>query len=192
MQILAGNLKGRKIETPDQIRPVSQRVKKSCFDILSTEVKGLLVLDLFAGSGSLGIEALSRGAKKTFFIDHNRKNIKLLEKNLVKLGLRPKASFYCQDSFSAIRHFYLRKVFFNLIFLDPPYNQGLLTKSLQQLVSYDILARSGYLAGFCYRKEDYLKHYQGFSLVLERRYGQTIFLLYRKESNAESSLSGDF
>lgn len=180
MQVLGGLLRGRKIEAPARIRPISQRVKKSCFDIMSGQIKARSVLDLYAGSGSLGIEALSRGAKRAVFVDIDRSNLKLLEKNLINLGIMTAAKTYCQDSCLAIKSFYQKKISFSLIFLDPPYNKNLLTKSLQLLESYDILARFGYLVGFCYKKEAYSKKYKRFSLVLQRNYGQSMLLVYKK------------
>lgn len=180
MKVLGGNLRGRKIKAPPGIRPVSQRVKKSCFDIVAGQIEEKLILDLYAGSGSLGIEALSRGAKKVIFIDKNRKNLKLLEENTNILKVTKSCRFYCRDSLLAVKELYLKKILFNLIFLDPPYNKGLLTKSLQLLESYDILARSGCLIGFCHKKEKYNSQYGKISLILERFYGQTSLLIYQK------------
>src|SRR3989338_4481511 len=138
MRILSGELKGRKIFTPEGIRPVSERVRKSCFDILGSEVQGKKVLDLFSGSGSLGFEALSRGAGSCVFIDSNQKVLLAVRKNISALCLEAKAQSYLKDSFRAVKDFFTAKASFDLIFLDPPYHRGMLTKSLQQLSEYDI------------------------------------------------------
>jgi len=91
MKILGGKLRGRNIIVPSGIRPVSLRVKKSCFDILRGEIRGKRILDLFGGSGSLGIEALSQGAKEAIFLDSDRRCVAAIRKNLVSLDFRPPA-----------------------------------------------------------------------------------------------------
>lgn len=180
MQVLGGKLKGRKIKIPAQIRPVSQRVKKSCFDIIFDLVEAKTVLDLYAGSGSLGIEALSRGAKRAVFVDRDKASIKSIKNNINNLKLNKSAEIYCKDTSLAIKYLWRKKVFFDLIFLDPPYYKGLLIKSLQLLESYDILARSSYLIGFCYENDQYAQEYKSFSLNLKRNYGQSSLLIYKK------------
>lgn len=191
MQILKGALRGQKIKVPPGVRPVSQRVKKSCFSIMSGQIKAKRVLDCFAGSGSLGIEALSCGAAEVFFIDKNRNSIRMIKKNL--LGLKVESCFrlFYRDIFLAGNIFRQQKGFFDLIFIDPPYSKGLLTKSLQLLESYDILSPFGYAVGFCYKKEAYQRRYGKLFLLLERSYGQSTLLIYRNESNEKGSLSGD-
>ncbi|MFO8053428.1 MAG: 16S rRNA (guanine(966)-N(2))-methyltransferase RsmD [Candidatus Omnitrophota bacterium] len=180
MQILGGELKGRKIQVPARIRPVSQRVKKSCFDIISDLLESKTVLDLYAGSGSLGIEALSRGASRAVFVDKSKTSIKSINNNINSLNLKRNAEIYCKKSSLAIQYLCRKKTFFDLIFLDPPYYKGLLIKSLQLLESYDILARSGYLIGFCYENDQYAKKYKNFSLIIKKSYGQSDLLIYKK------------
>ncbi|MCF7870520.1 MAG: 16S rRNA (guanine(966)-N(2))-methyltransferase RsmD [Candidatus Omnitrophica bacterium] len=181
MQVLAGKLKGRKIEAPLGIRPVSQRLKKSCFDIITELVEAKTVLDLYAGSGALGIEALSQGAAQAVFVDKSKRSLKAVSNNLTGLKLKGQAKVYCKKSPLAVKYFYRKGSFFDIIFLDPPYSQGLLTKSLQLLESYDILARPGYLIGFCSKKDNYNKEYSKFFLILDRGYGQSRLLIYRKK-----------
>jgi 16S rRNA (guanine(966)-N(2))-methyltransferase RsmD len=181
MQVLGGELKGRKIEAPLGIRPVSQRIKKSCFDIITELVRTKTVLDLYAGSGSLGIEALAQGAAQAVFVDKSKRSLRAVGNNLNGLKLKDQAKVYCKESSLAIKYFYRKEYFFDIIFLDPPYSQGLLTKSLQLLESYDILARPGYLVGFCSKKDDYSKEYSKFFLILDRGYGQSRLIIYRKK-----------
>lgn len=179
MRVLAGKLRGRKIEAPVGIRPVLQRVKKSCFDIIAAEIEGKRVLDLYAGSGSLGIEALSRGASQVCFGDISQSNLKVVKKNLANLGLN-QIKLYCRDACYLVKAFNQKKSCFDLIFLDPPYGRLLLTKSLQALESYDILARSGYLVAFCGKNEQFKQNYNLFSLIWLKNYGQSRLLIYRK------------
>ncbi len=181
MRILSGEFKGRKIFTPEGIRPVSERVRKSCFDILGDQVKGKRVLDLFSGSGSLGFEAISRGAEFCVFIDANRKGISAVRRNISALALSAKTQSYLKDSFLAVKDFFAAKTTFDLIFLDPPYYREILIKSLQQLSQYDILSPSGYLVAFCYQKDAFLNESGDSRLLLQKKYGQTLLLVYRKE-----------
>lgn len=181
MKVLSGKLRGRKIVAAKDTRPVSERIRKSCFDILGPEVKGRRVLDLFAGSGSLGIEALSRGASQVVFIDSNLAALAATKKNLVSLGLEAQTQAYLKDAFLAIRDFWAKKASFDLIFLDPPYYKQMLTKSLQQLSEYDIVSPSGYIVAFCYEKDDFVTEISDFSLRVKKKYGQTLLLIYAKD-----------
>ena len=180
MRILGGKFKGRNIAVPPNIRPVSLRVKKSCFDILKDEVSEKRVLDLFAGSGSLGIEALSRGAGEAVFVDSNSKCVAAIRKNLSSLGVSFQEKVFLKDSASGIKDFFTYRENFDLVFLDPPYYQSLLTKTLQLLEVYDIVTPSGYIIAFCYTKDDFVQTGERFSLIVNKKYGQTLLLIYRK------------
>ena len=181
MRIFGGRFKGRNIIVPSGIRPVSLRVKKSCFDILREEIQDKRILDLFGGSGSLGIESLSQGAKEAIFLDSDRRCVAAIRKNLNSLGLNPQQKVILKDSASGIKDFFTYKESFDIIFLDPPYHSGLLTKALQLLEEYDIVAPSGYVVTFCYSKDDFVQARRGFSLIVEKKYGQTLFLIYRRD-----------
>lgn len=181
MKILKGELKGRNLLAPKGIRPVSLRVKKSCFDILGQEVENSRVLDLFAGSGALGIEAISLGAASVEFNDSVRGCILAIKKNIAALGLGPKARVDQKDAFSAVKDFATYKKQFNLIFLDPPYHKGLLIKALQLLEGYDILAPSGYLVALCCSKDEFIEDGSKLALIVNRKYGQTRLLIYRND-----------
>jgi len=180
MKILAGEFRGRNIKTPLQIRPVSLRIKKSCFDILAEEVRQKRVLDLFSGSGSLGLEALSRGAVSASFVDFDKKCINVIKKNVSMLGLEQKSRVYPKDAFSAIKDFSVYKEIFDIVFIDPPYYQGIARNALQHLKDYDILAPLGYIVAFCYQKDDFIQGGRLFSLIVDRKYGQNRVLIYKK------------
>ena len=138
MKVVGGKFRGRNLIVPSDIRPAALRVKKACFDILKGEIEGKKVLDLFAGSGSLGIEAFSRGASEAAFVDSSRNSINAIEKNVFTLSMGPCAKTCLKDSFSAIKDFFTYKKSFDLIFLDPPYYQGMARKALQALSEYDL------------------------------------------------------
>jgi 16S rRNA (guanine(966)-N(2))-methyltransferase RsmD len=181
MKILKGTLKGRNISCPPNIRPVSVRVRKSCFDILREEIEEAAVLDLFAGSGALGIEAVSCGASRATFIDIKKSCIETVKKNLITFKISSRARTYNKDAFKAIKDFAERDEVFDIIFIDPPYYKGMLIKTLQNLEEYDILAPSGFVIGFCYSKDEFFKESEKFSLIVRKNYGQTVLLIYRKQ-----------
>jgi 16S rRNA (guanine(966)-N(2))-methyltransferase RsmD len=182
MRILQGTLKGRQIKVPKNIRPVANIVKKACFDIMRGEVEGKRVLELFAGSGALGIESISLGAKEAVFVDSERDSINAIKANVAALGLSSNAKVHSKDALSAIKDFSVYREAFDIIFLDPPYHEGMLKSSLQNLEEYDILTPHGYIISFCYIKDEYLAESSKFSIIVEKKYGQTLLLIYRKEA----------
>jgi len=143
LQITGGKFKGQKLFTPPlkylEIRPLRSRIRKSLFDILGNNLKGYIVLDLFAGTGALGIEALSRGAEYVLFVDINPVSHEIIKKNLKKLGLEDKGLLLkarLPEEFSKIlkfAHSFSKK--FHLVFITPPYEKGLSLKTLENLPS---------------------------------------------------------
>lgn len=180
MRIIQGEYKGRKLAVPEGIRPVAMLVKKACFDVLSEVVVSAKVLDLFAGSGSLGFEALSLGAKRALFIESDSKASMSINQNIRQLGVSEKAELLSIDAFSAVQRLAAKGQKFDLIFIDPPYYKGMLTKALQTLNDYDILAPFGWLISFSYSKDQFPTGLN-FTCVREKNYGQTnLRLLVRK------------
>lgn len=177
MRIVAGDLKSRKIFTLKHLRLVESRIKEVLYNLLSDEVRGRDVLDLFAGAGALGIEALSWGAGKAWFVDRDKRLVSLVRKNLSGLGLSSQAEVYSKDAFSAVEYFQRTGKKFSLIFLDPPYNQGLLTKSLKTLSAYDILKASGFIVSLGFYKED--SEGGSFPCIFDRKYGDRRVKLFK-------------
>ncbi len=184
-----GKFRRTPLSTPTDIRPTSLRVKKSIFDIFGDEVIDLSVLDLFAGSGGLGIEALSCGAKEAVFIDNQKKCIDKVTDNIRIIGIDNQAQGYTKEAMQAIEGFARLNKQFSLIFIDPPYYAGIAKKALQALDEYDILSPPGYIVVLCSNKEEVLDEYSLFSLIVSKKYGQTRLLIYRK--NESSDLSRD-
>lgn len=180
MRILQGSLKGRTIRVPRGIRPAANIVKKACFDIMRGEIEGKRVLELFAGTGALGIEAISLGAREGVFVDSERDSANAVKDNLAALNLSLNTKVYLKDAVSAITDFHVYKELFDIIFLDPPYHQGMLKSTLQKLEEYDILTPHGYIISFCYVKDEYVADSSKFSIIVEKKYGQTLLLIYRK------------
>jgi 16S rRNA (guanine(966)-N(2))-methyltransferase RsmD len=142
MRIIGGEFRSRRLSFPKnrKTRPMSDRMRETLFNILGSEVQGARVLDLFAGSGSLGLEALSRGASEVTFVEGGIWAQKTLSKNLGDLGLESRGRLLGQEVFSALRQVSQKGEKFSLIFLDPPYNKGLVKKLLIHLDHSDILA----------------------------------------------------
>ena len=186
MRITRGLYKGRVVNVPVDIRPVSDRVRASCFNVVINIVEGASVADLFAGSGALGFEALSCGAKDCLFVDISTTGLDIVRRNAQSIGAERFCKFALGDAMEKVKDFHRKNIKFDLVFLDPPYYTGMLNKILQTISEYDIVSHSGFLACFCYGKDEFLKEYGPFKLVAEKHYGQTVFLVYEK-----SDLSGD-
>ncbi len=135
MRITGGKIKGRRLSSfkGTGIRPTSQKIREAIFNIIGNELSGLSVLDLFAGTGIMGIEALSRGASFALFIDYSPKSLRLIRENLRICGLSDKAMIIGKDLRKGLPKIPLKIEGFNLIFIDPPYEKGLISPLLKRL-----------------------------------------------------------
>jgi 16S rRNA (guanine966-N2)-methyltransferase len=185
MRIISGTSKGRKFATPrsQSLRPTSDRVKESIFNILRVEMEGNVVLDLFAGTGNLGIEALSRGAKKAIFVEKERQAIRFIQRNLTQLGLEERSEIVPKDTNRAIGILKQRGKSFDLILMDPPYEKGLIQKTLIKLSSHPIYHKDSILVIEHNRREPLPDTVAGWNLIRQRRIGDTIisFLTPRED-----------
>ena len=139
MRVISGQCRGRRLLEPagNDVRPTTDQVKEAMFNIIQFDIEGRRVLDLFAGTGQLGIEALSRGAAECVFVDSSRESLRLVQENLKRCGLR--AELVQCDALSYLR----RGGRFDLIFLDPPYGSGLDIQAAAAIKEFDILAKGG-------------------------------------------------
>ena len=147
MKVISGTLKGRKIEGYDieGTRPTMDRVKESLFAMIQDNIKGSIVLDLFAGSGQLGIEAISNGAKTCYFIDHNSEVIKILNKNIDNLDIKKESHVVLTDWKKFLNDSASNNLKFDLIFVDPPYDYDVYEKILEKVSTLNLLKEGGYL-----------------------------------------------
>lgn len=143
MRIIAGSRRGRIIEAPrgTDTRPTYDRVRESVFGIIQFSVGGKRVLDLFGGSGALGLEALSRGAGSVLFNDASRQSAAVIRANIEKLGFGDEAEVYCLPFDKAIERAAYSEKRFDLVFLDPPYRAGLIEPAMAKLLSEGVLER---------------------------------------------------
>ena len=137
MQVVAGSARRILLKTipGDQTRPTSNRIKETLFNILQPVVQGSRFLDLFAGSGAIGIEALSRGAREAVFVEKSRQACACIEDNLTRTHLKEKASVMTTDVFAAVKRLALKGQPFDIIFLDPPYDAGYEEEVLRELAA---------------------------------------------------------
>lgn len=143
MRVIGGRAKGRRLASLRglSIRPTSDRVREAIFNLIGPEVPGSVVLDLFAGTGSLGIEALSRGAQWALFVDHAPQALEIIKTNLALCGFTESARILERDLETGLPHrLPLAEVRFDLVFIDPPYGKGLLPGLLTELFAKDVLA----------------------------------------------------
>lgn len=192
MRIIAGSAKGRKILSPlnegrspltgdlHATRPTLDRVKESMFNIIAHKTYNSRVLDLFAGTGSLGLEAASRGAREVIFLEKFKETYDLLVENIETLGFREKSHAYCKESFSYIKELGEKGEKFDLIFVDPPYLNHMVEKAIGLLEEEDLLSDNGVIISKYDKGESiYMPESGKYELVDRRKYGNTILGFYQ-------------
>lgn len=182
MRIAGGFLKNQSLKTPkgDKTRPTSDKLRQSVFNIAQSYVENASFLDLFAGSGAMGIEALSRGAKEATFIEKDRAALKVLRENLNTLDLTPLSKLLAGDVLTLIKK--LKGKTFELIYVDPPYEKGLQEKTLVLIDQLDLLHPEGLL----FIEESSQKELEIFSLknielLKKRKVGSTFLYEFIKK-----------
>lgn len=155
MRVIAGTAKGRPLKSVPgrEIRPTSDRVRESLFNVLTARVPGAAFLDLFAGSGAVGIEALSRGAASCVLVELVTSHLRIIEENLRTAGLSAGAEVIRRDARSAVHDLARRGRRFDLIFIDPPYGKGLVDEALQAIAAAGLLAPGGWIICEHHRKD---------------------------------------
>ncbi len=179
MRVITGTAKGRKLDTLSgtDVRPTTDMVKEAVFSAIQFDIEGRAFLDLFAGSGQMGIEALSRGAERATFIDANPDAILVIKSNLAKTGFTDKSQVFRSDYHSFIASTNDR---FDIAFIDPPYRLELLEKALRSVIG--IMKPHGII--ICEHPLDVMvpEALEGFSLERQRKYSKIIISIYRKDS----------
>lgn len=178
MRVITGSARGRRLETlfgEEVTRPTTESVKEALFSMIQFEIEGKKVLDLFAGSGQLGIEALSRGARHCTFLENNRDAVRVVENNVSHCGFKDNSNIVFADAVS----FLMRKENFDIAFVDPPYNLGLVDKCLPLLLK--LMSEDGIVVCETSAGEDLPESIDDWYADRVRRYGKTKLTLYRKE-----------
>ena len=172
------------------IRPTADRSREALFNIIGQEVEGATVLDLYAGTGALGLEALSRSAMRAVFVDNNSQAVQLVEKNIELCGFSNRTLVLKRDLSKGL--YFLAKqlpeVKFSIIFIDPPYRKGLSATMLQEIEKTDILSSDGLVVVEDDTIADMPSMVTELNLVDQRRYGETGFWFYRRTSSENNSI----
>ena len=180
MRVIAGKAKGSVLKTPNGFatRPTTDRVKEAMFSIIQFDLPGAKVLDLFGGTGQLGIEALSRGASYATFVDESATACKLISENLKKTGFDSSANVVRNDYLAYLRST-TRK--YDIILLDPPYAEVFLENAIKMITEIDILQSGGIIVTERPIEKQLDLFFDGFSRSRDYKYGNTLLTLYRKE-----------
>lgn len=181
MRVVAGTARGTVLKTPDGMltRPTADRVKEAVFSILHFDVQDAVVLDLFGGTGQLGIEALSRGAKRVVFVDHQQKACELIKENLRRTKFTRQGNVIRGDYLEYLRR---TKEKFDIIILDPPYAENFLENALNCIAEIDILQDNGIIVTERPLEKTLNIQMPGFTCSRDYKYGKTLITLFRRDS----------
>ena len=184
MRVIGGTARGRRLKVPKSpgVRPTAARVKESLFNILPHDFTGLSVLDLFAGSGNVSIEALSRGALTAVLIDESPRSTAVIRDNLNRLGLSERAQVWTAPVFRSLRRLAKSGQTFDLIFLDPPYDRELVGASLDIIGQCHLLSAAGTVVAEHSPREPVRSHYENIVLNDQRRYGDTLLSFFKSSA----------
>ena len=180
MRVIAGKVRGTTLITPDGMatRPTADRVKEALFSIIHFDVPGAKVLDLFGGTGQLGIEALSRDANSVVFVDASEKACRLIGENLRRTGFSQQARVCRSDYLSYLK---TCREKFDIILLDPPYGEVFLENSLKLITEIDILQSDGIIVTERPLEKDLPWEFEGYTRSKDYKYGKTLLTLFRKD-----------
>ena len=185
MRIIGGKNRGTKLYVLDSIetRPTLDRVKEAMFSKINFDLLNSVVLDLFSGSGALGLESLSRGASKAYFCDNSFKAIKIIEKNIEKTRLAENSILICCDFEKALLKFHNQNLKFDIIFLDPPYKTDYNIKAIDLILRYNLLNENGQMIIETDIPEKILEELKSFSLNIYdiKRYGRVTLIFTNRK-----------
>lgn len=186
VRVICGEAKGRRLKAPadDSIRPTADKAKEALFHIIGEEVRGARVLDLFAGTGNLGIEALSRGARWALFVDVAKKAVAIIRENLALVNCGDRSTILQADVFSTLSLLRRKGRRFDLVFSDPPYGHQFAKRTLQILAPGHLVEKDG-LVIVEHPKNDRLpQQVETLLMVDERRFGDTVLTFYRQKAKS--------
>jgi 16S rRNA (guanine966-N2)-methyltransferase len=187
MRVIAGLFKSRTIRAPrgDEVRPTSDRVRESLFSILGGEIDGSSVLDLFAGAGTLGIEAISRGAEFVTFVEISSKVVGILKANLESLGIEDRTAVFAGDVFKTLEELSRRQARFGVVFIDPPYSRGIAQRAVGALARSGVVREGGTVVVEHESRGPLLEEYDGLKLSRRAKFGETAVSIYRRHECQE-------
>ena len=184
MRVITGSARGRRLKELEgmETRPTTDRVKEGLFSAIQFDIEGRKVLDLFAGTGQLGIECLSRGAASAVFVDRRADAVKLIRENLKLTELQDRARVVAGDSMEFLRSLRER---FDIVFLDPPYEAGLLEPAIAHLTAFDILNPHGIIVAESAAETVLPALPPPYRLYREYRYGKIKLTVFHRDGNED-------
>ncbi len=184
MRVISGRAGGLRLKSPEGLntRPTQDKIKESLFNIISYDLPGAFFLDLFSGSGAIGIEALSRGADFAAFVENNSKSVKFIKENLKFTRLEDNAEVFNMDFDSALKLMGSRQISFDIIYMDPPYNKGFVQAALKSILISGVLKKDGFIIAE-QALEDDVGNPEGFEVYRIKKYKITkmTFLRYAED-----------
>ena len=179
MRVITGKARGIQLKTPEglQTRPTADRVKEALFSIINFDIPGAKVLDLFGGTGQLGIEALSRGAASATFVDAREDSCRLIRENLKRTKLEKDAKVVRSDYMDYLHRC---REQYNIIFLDPPYAEVFLENAIKKITEIDILQSDGIIVTERPLGKELPWEFEGYTRSRDYKYGKTLLTIYRK------------
>lgn len=180
MRIIAGELKGRRLMTPsdNRVRPTTDKVKEAVFSMVAGYLPGSVVVDLFAGTGNLGLEAISRGAARAYFVDKDRTSISMVRENVKHCKVEDRSVILWSD-FKSVFKKINDKV--DVIFLDPPYSAGYMEECFSIIAESEILEEDGIIVAEHSSAETLPEDMSGMVLIKSKRYGKISVSIYEKQ-----------
>lgn len=184
MRVITGKARGIQLKTPEGMltRPTADRVKEALFSIINFDIPGANVLDLFGGTGQLGIEALSRGASSAVFVDAREESCKLIRENLKRTKLEQNAKVIRSDYLDYLGRC---REQYDIIFLDPPYAEVFLENAIKKITEIDILHSNGIIVAERPLGKDLPWEVEGYARSKDYKYGKVLLTIYRKAEHQD-------
>lgn len=192
MRIISGTAKGTKLYTLDGLttRPTLDRVKESLFNIIYDKIEDSVVLDLFSGSGAIGLEFASRGARKVYLCDKSKEACKIIEKNIEKTHLAEKVELFNTDFLNTIKKLENKKV--DIVYLDPPYKTDFIEMAIKELIKTDILEENTIIIAETDEKDRIIKNIEEIKeiqIIDQRKYGRANILFLKRMKKRKGRIS---
>lgn len=186
MRVVAGERKGLPLKAVDSMttRPTTDKVKESIFNMIGPYFEGGTALDLFAGSGGLGIETLSRGAEKAIFVEKDGRAFQILQENIKKCRYEDDAELFRTDAMRAVKGLVKRDIVIDYVFIDPPYHKKMYYDLVETLVENEKIARTGFIVCEHAKEVTLPENYGSFHLVRQETYGTVVISIYRISEEA--------